>query len=644
MPESAETNAGPPPRHAPIRVALLGSEGAGKTCFLAGLAVLLDPTRPQGPLAVVPNDKGTVSYLRELAATLRGQSWPPSTTMTSLLTVCVGVDGYAIDVLVIDYPGEDFREALGKLDHDKIGQLHDHFLNSDAILLLFDPDKDVRAVAAPGAGEDRIERLQAPLQAVGEVWRQQNRNPDATRLPPKDVAVVVTKSDTVPGLTDGRKTRQFFRARAGGLDAQIHQWAKKVEYFPMSAIGRSETIQRDGRPCLVPASELTPRGYAEVFRWIVARHRRRKNRKARRLLTAALTVVAIGALLAVGIPYLSQHAEQVRTENVLGDPGRSPDEKIEQTPGVQDPRARQMRRQLLEERVAELRRRLADTTNEPAAEEVLGRLQKLREAEPGVVESSIDALIQQARQKKEDMLLERVQLAFDAKSNDFTRLAHEFLDKYPQSRNAPKVRTWLSEDEARGVSDERRAIKQIRVYNAANLSSKSDRIVEFLNRHPSPSQVPEVEAKRMRRAAELVKQFSEVKTYTVTLKSSGGFTKARKQGVWLYVGNTLLREYDSPGSSKVVTWADDQLQFQWTAGQTVKAVLRDRNWMAENVATISDESLLALRLLGSRQALTQFERGWKEYCQNPHIHFEVKDLSEDDWKVLELYILPGDAW
>jgi len=642
MPESADTNAGTPPRHAPIRVALLGSEGAGKTCFLAGLAVLLDPTRPHGPLTVVPNDKGTVSYLRELAATLRGQSWPPSTTMTSLLTVCVGVDGYAIDVLVIDYPGEDFREALGKLDHDKVGQLYDHFLNSDAVLLLFDPDKDVRAVTAPEAREDRIERQLAHLQAVGEVWRQQNRSPDAARLPAKDVAVVVTKSDTVPGLTDGRKTREFFLAHAGGLDARIHQLADEVEYFPMSAIGRSETIERDGRPCLVPAAELTPTGYAEVFRWIVARHRRRKNRQARRLLTAAVTVVAIGAVLAVGIPHLRQRAEQVRTQSVVNDPGRSPTEIIEETRGVQDPGVKQSRRQLIEEQVAELQRRLAEASNEPAVEEVLGRLQKLREAEPGVVESSIDALMQQARQKKEDMLLERVQLAFDAKSTDFARLAHEFLDKYPQSRSAAKVRTWLSENEARGMSDERQAINQIRIYNAASLNSKSDRIVEFLTRHPS--QVPEVEAKRMRRAAELAKQFSEVKTYTVTLRSSGGFVKARYQGVWLYVGGALLREYDSPGNSKVVTWTDSQLQFQWTAGQTVKAVLRDRNWGDENVATISDESPLALRLLGRRQALTQFERGWEQHCQNPHIHFEVKDLSEDDWKALELYILPGDAW
>ena len=82
MPDTAEKVQTAKEKGSLIRVCLLGSEGSGKTCFLAGLAILGEPNRAS-PLTVTPTDQVTASYLDELANTLRRQEWPPPTNMTN---------------------------------------------------------------------------------------------------------------------------------------------------------------------------------------------------------------------------------------------------------------------------------------------------------------------------------------------------------------------------------------------------------------------------------------------------------------------------------------------------------------------------------------------------------------------------------
>src|SRR5438552_2831878 len=90
---------------APVRVSVLGSPAAGKTCFLAGLGVLREADRDT-PVQVIAAG-ATVDRLNELAADLRGRRWPPATTITELHELTVVVGGQALRCLIVDYPGED---------------------------------------------------------------------------------------------------------------------------------------------------------------------------------------------------------------------------------------------------------------------------------------------------------------------------------------------------------------------------------------------------------------------------------------------------------------------------------------------------------------------------------------------------------
>jgi len=48
---------------------------------------------------------------------------PPPTNMTTILNMKIGLDDKAIDVLMVDYPGENFRNELRKLKREQIKDL-----------------------------------------------------------------------------------------------------------------------------------------------------------------------------------------------------------------------------------------------------------------------------------------------------------------------------------------------------------------------------------------------------------------------------------------------------------------------------------------------------------------------------------------
>ncbi len=63
-------------RRSAVRVCLLGSEGSGKTCFLAGLAILAEPNR-HTRITVSPTDTPSVDYFDELRGPCAASSGRP---------------------------------------------------------------------------------------------------------------------------------------------------------------------------------------------------------------------------------------------------------------------------------------------------------------------------------------------------------------------------------------------------------------------------------------------------------------------------------------------------------------------------------------------------------------------------------------
>src|SRR6188768_1322428 len=128
----------------PIRICLLGSQGAGKTCLLAGLAILGEPDRAS-PFQVTGSNPESQSYLNELARCLRSQEWPPPTNWTRQLRLDIRFRGRLMLLHVVDYLGEHFQTAMTELDYEKVQELREHMIRADSLLILVDPLTDLMA-------------------------------------------------------------------------------------------------------------------------------------------------------------------------------------------------------------------------------------------------------------------------------------------------------------------------------------------------------------------------------------------------------------------------------------------------------------------------------------------------------------------
>ena len=562
--------------------------------------------------------------------------------MTTILKMKIGLDGTAIDVLLVDYPGEDFRNELRKLKREQVKELYEHYAESEATLLLFDPDRDVRAVQDPVHRELQIQRQTAHLNAIANEWAERSGQPAAQQPKSVDVAIIVTKSDKEAGLTSCAAARRFFRQYAAPLDAKIRRQAHAVQYFPLSAIGHAASVERDGHTDLVPGKDLAPTGYEEIMAWVLQQRRWRRQRPWVRRGLATAAVVLLAGLAFFAWSTIVRSGEMA----ILDNPGLSRVERLERTQRCSDSVVLQRRGVVFTEELDALAKNLDAAANEPSVEEVAVKAARLAALQPGAMQARVDTLARDCAQKKEDIALKKVADAFDGRAADFREVSGRFLREYPASPQCDKVRDMIVKFRSGEEKNDRQRIKQVRVSSAASLAEKGKCIAEFITKHQAATSADEL--KRMRRAAELARRFSELNTYTIRLRQTGGLTAAYYQGVVLYVDEKEVKEYRSRGKSTEVNWEDGEIHVQWVAGQPVRVVWRKLwsggSWGNADIATLRDDGPVALRILGEQQSFTQIERGWENHCNNAFVHFEVDGITEDDWKSLGLYLFPGDGW
>ncbi|QGJ70970.1 Hypothetical protein PBC10988_26730 [Planctomycetales bacterium 10988] len=637
MPKTKEATKQPTAGKEPIRVCLLGSEGSGKTCFLAGLAILGEPNRPSN-MTVSPADTTTANYMDELATTLRRQEWPPPTNLTNVLKLRICIEQSLIDIVIVDYPGEDFRRELRKLTYDQIETLYEQYSKADAILLLFDPHHDLPS-DAPNR-ELQIERQEAHLKAIANIWAERSQNKVEENPRKTDVAIILTKSDTVDSLGNSAQARRYFRKHAPFLDQKIRTQADEVGYFPVTAVGHAEEEEWPDGVRSIPSRDLEPAGYDPLFQWIRKRHSQTWKKVKRVLLGTALLAGMLAA--AAGIYSYYQHERSQNALAILNNPEQSTLDKLESTAEEEGQAVVRQRKELLQEELSRLQEQLDAADEENRLATVMQELEQYRQARPGILEDEVEQLLRSAEEKQQAMLYQKVKTAFDYEPQGFFSLAMDFLQAYPSSSRCDDVREMITLYDLSQQENARQRIRSIAVQSRTDLSTKSQRIQGFLQEFED--RLTAEEKQKMHRAAELGRQFSERRDYTVRLKRSGGFRDPYSQGVWLYIGGQLVKEYNSPGASRNVTWNANRLNIQWQSGDAVKIVLRDRSYNDENVAWTTDRGPLALKILSEKQFLNSIDKDWTKTLDEPFIHFTVDGITSEDWEIAEAYLMPGEAW
>jgi hypothetical protein len=632
----------------PIKVCLLGATGAGKTCFLAGLAVLAEPDR-KSIIDVLHDNKGTADYLDSLQDTLRSGHWPPPNNATFILDMTVMVENRAIDLRVVDYPGEDFTGALRTLDTREIEELYHFSRQAQIYLLLFSPHRDLAGSDSEEITTTLLARQKAHLQAIAQVSKERAvggpQGQERTRA--IELGLVITQCDRVPGLTNPRAARDFFKARAPNLVGRLTKLADRADFFGISVLGKP--ADGDGSRVAIenapPPSRLDPYGYEPLFRWIRDYPDRHRWRILRPWVVGA--AVAASLLLAGVYAAYKTNADHVRAV-IAGD--RPAVERIEETSGwFLDPTSRQLRNDLIRDTL----QRLTDEVgraNTPDEFDLLGKeVERLAKADTATFYAQVAELQRNLTARNRHVLFTALDEDFQSRPRplDFQGRASAFVDRYQSGDEVNRVREMLRAIRREEASAHRARLKGMPTRDSLDVAAKSRQILQFVSDYEDILKPDE--ARAMRRAADLARAFSERGNWTVTIKKSGGLTAEYAQSVLLgrkKLGESDVHVFDgeSTGETKDKVWATEPAIIRWQAGEPLAVTLKFEGYVNDGwVAYQIDESSLAIGSLVGRRKLA-VRPGWESYVRDPYVEFQVENLTPADWETVKAYVSPGSAW
>ena len=608
------------------RLCLLGTPGAGKTCFLAGLAVLADPDADTA-LRVHPEDLAGLRLFTRLRGDLRGGRWPAKTVLTEPVVVSVRRDGHAATLRVMDYGGEALREqfAAGTGDH-ATAEVRAHVLGSEAAVLVLDPERDLDAAAD--------EARRTPVQALHEIRRAAG----VTR--PLDVAVVLSKADRLPELSDPRAARRFLARQAPGLWTRLNELGGdgaggRVGVFPVTAVGRATP---PGEP---PPPDPRPDGYDALFAWLL----RRRIRRARwaKWGAAVLAAAAVSGVVTFGWGTwrVKEKVDTDRRVSVAADPATPTETLVGEAAPDAPAEVAVPARENLDAKLDALETRLSDALGEAAVRDVLRELAPFLKATP-VIRVRAEGLREAAREKLDDLAFARVRDAYGPPTAaNFPAVAADYLQGDTARAHAGTVRGWMEIVRRAEWVRDRRRIAALPAGSPDGLRAKADAIDAHVAAFPE--KYTDLGTRRLRRAADLARRFGGRARYEVTLVRSGGLASPRDHALFVSVGGKRLQKFTSNGEVRGMTW-NESFPITWRSGETVGVELFEYEYGDESVAWFTADDPLALRLFHGRQSPTRWAGDWRSDSPDLFLECAVTGITDEDWDVLRRYIDPGASW
>lgn len=622
-----------------IRVCLFGSRAAGKTTFLAGLAVAKDPTRPD---CVEVRASGDTKYdMDAFAATLRDGRWPPPTNRLIEYSLDIATTGVWIDLHVLDYSG-DLATDLMALDTDEKKAIEAHLAEASVLLLLVDPDTDLRPDPDDPNASVQIKRLNALLDAA----RGRTDNPESKRRStPVDIALVLTKADRYPELVDISAAESFVNQVLPGLLPNLKKAAGgRIAVFPLSAVGRTrESEDGHGR---VPAPPLAPRGYRELFAWVVAQRLRRK-----RQLVATGFGIFLGLVIVVTTVIMGTRASRDRIGlAILENPNLSVRDRLTQTANAGESLV-QKRVDLACEEFSRYRTRISNTertndTNE--LRRIVKEVKDLRDCLPERLRSESAELDSELHNRLASILFAAAdsQYQLEPAGIKAKELLTAWLGEFPERPEAAKVRSMLNAQIEVEQGNEKRAIQAIAVTSPEQLREKADRFERYLQKYRMRMGD---QALQLERVIALARLFSTKNTFSVTLHSSGTFTASRRHRVKVHVGNELLIHGKNDDRVTTKTWDGATENVPWQVGVPIKVefgIVRQYVLYTTDVtmATLTDDGPFALLALVDSIELTPTSDGDDGFVDQPRITFSIAGFTSQDVKWVKQYLQPGTDW
>ncbi|MDR1383354.1 MAG: GTPase domain-containing protein [Planctomycetaceae bacterium] len=658
------------------KVTLVGTEGVGKTSFLGGLALLGCDVLSRPPFHLFASDGSTKQYLNQIVRAFRAGHWAAPTNVTTMLQFMIFRQsiGSKIQMMTLDYPGEDFRKAYNELSLENMKQFSDHLMESDVVLLLID-SLDLKRVRNDVDSEVIREKLQTSIEVI---WQLANTNSGKDAKPILrniDVGICVTKCDRIPilkksihGFRRGMNvTRNYVKKRLGDFDTNLREVGRirNICYFPISAVG--ETISPTERIGdskqsvsidtlrLPDAMNLTPFGYEAIFDWIEGRSRRDWQNWF--WMTFVPFIVSLCVIVGIGwsAKWIYDREREKDSLTTLSNEHFSPAERLSQIENNSAPLPdssviKEKQRSLMDEELDFQEKKIENSEDEKTLLEIHGYLEQLELREFEIVKERLRHLKEKINKKLVEIRHAAVQMAYNEKSEGFTELAEIFLTNHPDEYQAEKVRELLDEYGLGQMNDKRSRIHKIAIRNSSLMQAKADLIFDFIKEYQS--KLTEDEVREMKTAMDLVKRFTEGMRYRMTLKQFGGFSYPEDQVLNIKIGN---RTYSCPSNGKAMTINPSyEIIFDWKSGEPIRIELdayAGYLWGGvETVAMRESTAPDAIELLKEKTMLVpnkgSFDWSLPKFMSTGgyFVDFAFDAITSEEWKAFENYIKPGNSW
>lgn len=639
-----------------LKVVILGSTAAGKSCFIGGLGILGAADRDSGIQVHAKENKDSkgLEYLKRLKTFLNNQEWPPPSHTTEIIDLSVFYHDKIIEITFVDYPGKDFLEELSKLDPEKNLALFNAYNNADFLLVLLDPKIDLNIGNGDSAvlKNQALERQEAVLQVIREKMFPKNNETSfkagwnvlkdklQERIPP-NIGIVITKKDQMSQIKSSKDAENLLVTEAPQFYKNLQSIGSTLKVFAVSAVGNTEVIQVDGKPVLKPGKVINPEGYEEIFDWII--NVRWWVKILKYSVYAGLVAVFFVILFAI------QTGQTQIAIQIANDTNISPIQKVEKiektwgsTRDITDP--------ILDKIASDMEARVDSLSGD--SEALIPLIKEAENIEKNYprVSSKMEDIIAKAREKREDALFEKLKINYSEKDSDFIKKSNDFLKEFgstgKHSAEVEKLKITIIDEE---FQKDKVYVQNFQITNAYSLIEKSIKLKEIITKWKnkiSPEQA--VQISRASLVAEGISNAGSTSSFTLDIVKTKGLSSPIYHYLQLYSKKTddkeFVKFFECPQSSASVTewlWSIKDLRIEWVMGTQIKIIIRDHGYIYNRDAAENSfsDSYSILNLAGSikMNPMNGYNLG------NPQVSFILKldgqPISETDREAFYTYFV-----
>lgn len=602
-----------------VRIQMLGESGVGKSCFLAGLALLNEKTG--GRSFVLPADDKTKAVFDKLRETLVKGRWPAKTSIVEELSFVIVRGASRVGVQLNDFAGESFTDSMKRGNATEAADQIKSLVNgADVLMVLLD-----------GAAIDRGDEFAgAPLiQAVFERILAVGRGN-------LDAAVVLTKSDlckSIP-MTTSCDLKQAVESRASDLARFLQEQSIPTEWIPISVCGPN-AIDDSGSPIY---QTLSPQGYETIFEQLFRRSRRPRNRLIKQISAAIVLIFFMGFAWAI-----------LRSRQVASQADRIKDRTIPIV-HVSDAVGK-TNEPLVRERYAEdftkAKKDIEASGNVESIALVLKRFEIIPPAHAQLISGEVEQLKSQANLRKEQLLHKLVIDCQQLRTGDCVPLISKYLSEFPEGPNAEELRKMLKDTNQARYLTARGFVKAVPVTSTEALRQKIVAIREFARDY---EQLIENDEKAgMTAACDMAADLLTLRQYHCKLLRTSGMDGPRDHGVKVFIDQEQILWWNDSGDVTEKNWNRD-FTIDWRAGKPVQVKLMNCEGWDTEMAYFENSTPIAITLLATTSGPTRYstERNFTTDFTSTRPPFKIafvcQELPIEKLQLISDYLLPGDKW